>query len=127
MQNRLSPNARLPPYIYWETVFAYDAGEQVSTLTPLLAFTDLGSDFSALAIFLNNTDTTNTVQLIVEFSHGGTNVLESATQTKTIVASREDYVEISPPNPLTYVRISAQTLSPFPTVNVQWSIIGLRR
>lgn len=128
MQGRVAPNMRVPRYIYWETLFDYGSPVSVSTLTSLLSFTDMGSDFAEICVFLYNDDATESVDLTVELSHGGTNPVDSATQVKRISAKKEDFVQVSYPNPFTYLRISASALGPsFPTVNVKWAVLGLRR
>lgn len=128
MKNRVAPQSRLVPYIFWETVYEFGAAQNVDTLTTLLAFTDFGSDFRALGIFLNNLDAVNPVTLVVDVSHDGTVPCVSRTQTRRIPALFQDVVEIGEPNPYTYARLAAHTDSPgFPTVSVQWAVVGLRR
>lgn len=119
---------RLPRYIYWETIFEYGADIAVSTLTVLLSFTDIGSEFADICIFLDNRDPDDDVYLVVEVSHGGTHPCDSGAQTKIVSPGTEDFVQLSYPNPFTSIRISARTASPsFPAATVKWAIIGLRR
>src|SRR5713101_9603712 len=111
------------PHDIWETLAEYGATVNVSTLTTLLAFTDYGSVYSCLAVHLSNEDGTNTVNLIVEFSHGGTRPNDEYTYTKSAVALKEAMYYIDTPNPFTYIRLSSQTNSPFPTVAVKWALL----
>lgn len=127
MKDRLSSQSRGDGYVFWETIFDYGADQTINTLTPLLAFTDLGSDYRAMGVFLQNTGA-NSAHLIVEVSHGGTVAIASNRQEKVIAVGKEDYIEIGEPNPFTYVRVSSQTDSPgFPDTTVKWALIGLRR
>jgi hypothetical protein len=118
---------RAPSSVYVEEVYPYVTAQNVSTLTTLLNWTDLGSDYSDLAFQLDNTDASNTCTLIVEASQGGTRPNDRQL-TYTVPASKEGSLEIAGPNLYTYYRVTAQTASPsFPTVSIRWAVIGRRR
>ena len=112
----------------WVEIIPFGAPVPVSTLTTLLAFTDLGSDWERVAIMLSNEDATNEVTLIVEVSHGGAHANDERTQMKSCPALAERSVLIDAPNEFTYVGIAAQTDSPsYPTVNVKFAVLGIHR
>lgn len=113
--------------VYAEEPYPYSAATNVSTLTTLLNWTDLGSDWASLAFHLDNTDVTNTCTLIVEASQGSLRANDRQ-QTYVVPLSREGSIEIGPPNLYTFYRISAQTVSPsFPVVSIKWAVTGQRR
>jgi len=113
---------------HWVTIAEYGNAQAVSTLTTLLALTDYGSDYKALAVFLSNEDATDAITLIVDVSHGGTKVIDELTHTVSIAAGAEGYVFLGEPHPFTYIRIGAQTDSPgFPAATAKWALLGLPR
>lgn len=102
--------------------------QSVSTLTTLLAFTDIGSENQHIAVVLENGDPTNTCTLIVDVSHGG--IYPNSARRQSAIAQPHDEasVEISTPEPYTYIRISAQTASPgFPAVSIRWGVVVQQR
>lgn len=116
---------RPPKARWWTTIVEYADNVSVpGALTTLLAFTDYGSDFEALAVFLNNQDATNPADLIVDVSHGGTDKIGELTQTKTCPADEEVCVILGAPHPFTNIRIGATSAF---TVNVKWALLGLPR
>lgn len=118
----------ITPPLYCLELVSYGASQNVSTLTTLLPFTDVGSENQHVTIFLDNLDATNTVDLIVDVSHGGVHANSFRQQRVTVEASGEGSVELPHPMPYTYVRISAQTASPsFPAVQVKWAIVVQQR
>lgn len=88
----------------------------VSTLTTLLASLDVRK-FKGVLISLQNPDVTNPVTLIVDPSSSGSKFNTGRRQTAVAAPGEEAHIEIQPENMYPTIRISAQTDSPFPTVN----------
>lgn len=84
-------------------------------LVVLLPFTDVGSENQHVAVILQNDDAAIAVDLIVDVSHGGVYANPDKQQKVTVAAQSEGSVEIGPPNPHTYIRVSAQPASGSPT------------
>jgi hypothetical protein len=127
MQTR-DRDTRIRPASYPVEIYSYGSTTNISTLTTLLAFTDLGSDFRHLTVFMLNTDGANNANLVIDLSHGSTGELDEMTKTVSIPALKEGYFTIDDPNPFTYIRIAGQTDSPsFPVVAIKWSVVGFRR
>ncbi|HQR17695.1 MAG TPA: hypothetical protein PK948_04975 [Gemmatimonadales bacterium] len=119
---------RIPRARWWNVLADVTTPQDVSTLTTLLAFTSYGETHDGFAVHLENLDGANDVALIVEVSHNGSHPNTERTQTHLAHAGEEVTVTIDPPNPFTYIRITAQTNSPgFPTVQVKWALLGLLR
>lgn len=124
MQNR----GHVTPPLYCMELIPYGAAQNVSTLTTLLPFTDIGSENQFATIFLDNQDATNTVDLIVDVSHGGAHANSFRQQRITISPLDEGSIDLEAPNTFTFVRVSAQTASPaFPTVGIKWAIVVQQR
>lgn len=110
---------------HWTEIVPYGTPVSVAaTLTTLLAFTDYGSDWRALKVFLSNEDAVNPGTLIVDVSHGGTQKVGDMTQTREAGALEEATVDLGDPQPFTYIRIAANSGS---TIAVRWALLGLRR
>lgn len=88
----------------------------LSGLTTLLAFTDLGTANQSIAVMLQNDDAAIAVDLIVDVSHGGIYPNDDRRQVRTARPQGEASVELTAPNPYTYIRVSAQPASGTPSI-----------
>lgn len=96
----------------------------VSTLTTLMPFLRV-DPYVTVSVHLQNLDATNSVDLIVDPSAGGTLPNISRRQTYTAGPGEEVSIEFGAPMWARSIRISAQTESPgFPVVPVRWCILG---
>lgn len=93
----------------------------VSTLTPLLPFTDF-SKFQTLILSVQNVDPTNPVTVFFETSEDGISVDSALTYSYTIQPGQQCSLEVGPQNIRTYYSIAAETASPFPTAMVTWEV-----
>lgn len=126
MQSRLSTPTRVQAY--WREIASYGTAQNVSTLTTLLAFTDYGTEYKSLCVYIENDDGANNVNLVIDVSHGGTYKVTEMSTTVAVAAQQEGYAYIGDTNPFTYIRIAAQTDSPgFPTVQIKWALLGIPR
>lgn len=121
--------SRIPRARWWNVLADVTTPQNVSTLTTLLAFTSYGETHDGFAVHLDNTDATHAVDVILEVSHGGTHPNTERTQTHRAMAGEEVTLTIEPPNPFTYVRISAHSLidDGYPVVACKWALLGLLR
>ena len=101
------------------------ADVNVSTLTPLLAFTAVSRHHDRLWVTLDNTDGTNVVFLQVENSMNGTRVDVDSPPVLEIAAGKTGSICINPEDRREYVRVSAYSLTPgFPVVAIRWLMLG---
>jgi hypothetical protein len=98
----------------------------LSGLTVLLPFTDVGSENQHVAVILENADPTIAIDLIVDVSHGGLYPNSARRQIKTAQPNGDEVsIEITSPNPYTYIRVSAQPASGTP--NARYAIVAQER
>ena len=117
----------------WNTLINVGGGvTPVSVLTTLLPWTNFGNVYDAMSIMLEDLDTANPVTLIVDVSFNGVNPNLERRMVHQVGGNGnalpcEGSANIDSPNPFTYVRVQAFTGAGFPTVEVNWSILGFRR
>ena len=100
----------------------------VSTLTVLKAFTNLGSDYHTLLFAVQNTHATETCYFTIETSEDGVYPDANVTWYLTCPAQKQASLEVGPGILRRYWRISANTTSPgYPTVAVKWAVRGVHR
>lgn len=101
-----------------ETIARSPAPVDVSTVTPLLAFTDL-SDYQIILLAVQNVDPSNEVTVFFETSEDGVSVDTTLVYTYTIQPGQQCSLQISPDNMRSFFAITAQTDAPsFPTAQV---------
>lgn len=117
----MSTSRRLLP----DTVASGSAN--VSTLTVLKAFADLGYEYHTLLFTVTNLDGSNPLNVTFETSENGTN--PDCVQVWNLVAQPGKQASMQYTEGLRrYWRISAATNSPgFPTVACTWEIRGISR
>jgi hypothetical protein len=101
------------------------AAVNVSTLTPLSSWIYM-LDFVTGLFAVQNLDVTNNVTLIVETSQDGVHPDVVNFQATAPPGDQASY-EVGPKFIRSYFRLSAVTDDPFPTVSVNWQIVGLPR
>lgn len=123
-----SPPHRPPAAPQFETVVAFGVSQNLAAgITALLAFTDYGTIYAALAIVLKNDSTSaNSVDLVVDVSEGGVFPNTELTQTKTCPAGDERHVDLGEPNPHTFLRVEANN-SGGGACTGTWALLGIRR
>jgi hypothetical protein len=100
----------------------------VSTLTVLKAFTNLGSTYHTLLFIIQNTDALNGVTFVVETSEDGVYPDQHVIWTIACPASKQATVEVGPGLLRRYWRISAYSAGPgYPTVACKWAVRGVHR
>jgi len=100
-----------------ETIAQSSGPVDVSTVTPLLPFTDL-SDYQIVFLAVQNLGP-NEVTVFFETSEDGISVDATLVYTYTIQTGQQCSLEISPDNVRSYYSITAQTDAPsFPTSQV---------
>ena len=100
----------------------------VSTLTVLKAFTNLGSSYHTLLVAVQNTHATETAYVTVETSEDGVYPDANVIWTLTCPAQKQASLELGPGILRRYWRISANTTSPgYPTVALKWCVRGCER
>lgn len=112
----------------YETILEFAAVSQnfVNGVTSLLALTDYGSIYRALAIILrNDLASPNVVELQVDVSHGGVLIDVERRQTSTVGVGEERSVVLPEPNPNTFLRVQANNAGA--TCTGTWALIGMRR
>jgi len=89
----------------------------ISTLTTLSGSVDIRR-YKSIIISLANPDVTNLINLFVDPSVSGIKFNTGRRQSAVALPGEEGSVEIQPDNNYPFIRISAQTDSPFPTVTL---------
>lgn len=111
----------------WEVIFDYSTPQNfINGVTTLFSFTDYGSDFSALAFFVENQDGSHAIRAYLSPSHGGSRKCTTGERFEDISAGEEGAIEIPFSNPFTYVRGQVNNSSGF-TVVGRWALLGKRR
>jgi hypothetical protein len=111
----------------WEVVFEYATAQSfINGTTTLFSFTDYGSDYSELALFVEDQDGANGVRGVLDGSHGGVRKCASLQSFDDIAAGEEGCARLLFPNPATYVRGQVVNSSGF-TVQGRWALLGKRR
>jgi hypothetical protein len=110
----------------WDTLVEYGSAVNVSALTTLLAFTDYGSLYRALAFY--GEFTTNGGRIIATPSHGGIDACPSGTKFDDVTAAQEAHVFVGDPNEFTNWQFAAQSDNPgVTTASLRWALLGLPR
>ncbi len=105
---------------------ASGSGVSVSTTTTLLDWFD-GSAYGVLLFVVENLDPVNPLTIRLRTSEGGVRP-DGKAKTLTVGANGEDSIEVGPSQVRRNYLLDAYTASPtFPTVSVNWSVVGLRR
>jgi hypothetical protein len=100
----------------------------VSTLTVLKAFTNLGSYYHTLLFVVQNTDNTNTVTVTIETSEDGVYADQHVLWSLSCPAQKQASLEVGPGLLRRYWRISANSQGPgYPTVALKWAVRGVHR
>jgi hypothetical protein len=100
----------------------------VSTLTVLKAFTNLGSSYHTLLFCVQNTDAVNDVTLVVETSEDGVYPDASVVWVVSCPAQKQATVECGPGILRRFWRVSAHSADPeYPVVAVKWAVRGVHR
>lgn len=116
------------PFGLPEAINELSGTTNVSTLTVLKAFTNLGSAYHTLLFCLQNTDNSNNVTLLVETSEDGVYPDTNVKWTIACPAQKQASVEIGPGLLRRYWRVSAYSDSPgYATVAVKWAVRGVHR
>ena len=118
-----------PPYIRHRlVVHPLSASTPVSTLTPLLAFEDLGKYYGSILLVVINLSLTDQVHMVVDTSEDGVHLDNDKQQDVVALPGCQASSEIGPHLVRRYFALSAYTDGPgYPTANVQWGIFGLQR
>jgi hypothetical protein len=116
------------PFGLPEAINELDGTSNVSTLTVLKAFTNLGSSYHTLLFAIQNTDSTNNVNLLVETSEDGVYPDAAVRWTVVCPAQKQASVEVGPGILRRFWRVSAYTDSPgYATVACKWAVRGVHR
>lgn len=111
-----------------KTVRSLSAPVPVSTLTTLLAFTDLGAHHSALLFAVMNLSETESVNVKIDTSEDGVHPDDYRSHLIVAPPGMQASLEIGPILLRRYFRLAAYTTSPaFPTAYVQWTVRGVTR
>lgn len=118
----------LRPFGLPEAINELAGTTDVSTLTVLKAFTNLGSYYHTLLFVVQNTDAVNTVTFTVETSEDGEYPDQHVLWTISCCAQKQASLEVGPGLLRRYWRISANSQGPdYPTVSVKWAVRGVHR
>lgn len=110
----------------WEVIFDYVVAQNfISGTTTLFSFTDL-SDFSSLALFVEDQDGANAVRGVLDLSHGGARLCRDLQRFSDVAAGEEGIAEIEYSNPGTFARGQVVNSSGS-TVVGRWALLGKRR
>lgn len=111
-------------YGFPESINELAGTTNVAALTVLKAFTNLGSGYHTLLFALQNTDASNSVDMVIETSEDG--VFSDTTKwTISTPAQKQGSLEVGPGLLRRFWRISAVTAGP--TVAVKWAVRGIHR
>jgi len=100
----------------------------VSTLTVVKNWINLGSTYHTLLFAVQNTHATESCFVTVETSEDGVYPDANVTWLITCPAQKQASLEVGPGILRRYWRISANTTSPgYPTVAVKWAVRGVHR
>lgn len=111
-----------------ETIDTASGDIDVSTLTVLKAFTNLGWDYHTLLFVMVNKSASDNVTMLVETSEDGVYPDGLVKWERVAAPLKQVSLELGPWIMRRYWRVSAYSDSPgFPTVPVSWSIRGAYR
>jgi hypothetical protein len=111
-----------------DTIDGMSGSVNVSTLTVLKAFTNLGSEYHVLLFAVVNESGTDPVTVIIETSEDGVHPDGVSVWTLEAEPDKQVSLEVGPGLLRQYWRISAHTEDPaYPTAPVRWAIRGVSR
>jgi hypothetical protein len=111
-----------------ESINELSGTSNVSTLTVLKAFTNLGSTYHTLLFCLQNTDVSNSVTVTIETSEDGVYPDAAVLWTLNCPPQKQVSLEVGPGLLRRYWRLSANTAGPsYPTVAASWCVRGVHR
>lgn len=99
----------------------------VSVLTALLAYSNLGQAYSALLFALVNNGA-SPVTLFIDTSEDGAAIDAAAQQTLTAAPGQQCSLEVGPEQMRSFFRLTAQTVGPaWPVSACSWTVLGRPR
>jgi hypothetical protein len=119
-----SPLSGVPP----RTIAESSAPVNVSVLTTLYPFTDVGTHHSSLLFAVVNLSATNTLHMVIDTSEDGTHPDGTNQIVVDVAPGYQGSYEVGTLQIRKYFRLSAYTDSPaFPVASANWYIRGVAR